>query len=93
MQRYVPWEDDYRPIMIEQALIVDCLHKMLPHHEGMVITSEYPQKNAKFAGLTADARQMIARRWITEVTGVTLSADEYRAHLDQFKDRVQRRFA
>ena len=93
MTRYVSWEDDYRPIQIDQALIVEDMHKLLPHHEGMVITAEFPQKNAMFGGLASDARQVAARRWITEVTGVTLSADEYRVHLDQFKDRVQRRFA
>ena len=93
MARYVPWEDDPRLINHSQALVVDAMHKALPHHEGMVITAEYPQKNARFSGLTASARHQAARLWIYGVTGMNLSADEYRIYLGLFKDRVQRRFA
>lgn len=92
MARYVSWEDDYRPIQIDQAMIVEGMHKQLPHHEGMVITAEFPQKNAMFGGLASDARQAAARRWIYSVTGVHLSDNEYKLYLGLFKDRVQRRF-
>jgi len=53
MTPYVSWEDDHRPINQEHAQVVERMHRALPHHEGMVITAEYPQKNVKFAGLYA----------------------------------------
>ncbi|RIY41964.1 hypothetical protein [Neopusillimonas maritima] len=92
MTPYVSWEDDFRPIQVDQAREVEQMHKSLSHFEAMIITAEYPQKNAMFAGLSGDARQTKARRWIFTVTGVHLSADEYRMFLGLFRDSVQRRF-
>ncbi|WP_233574938.1 MULTISPECIES: hypothetical protein [unclassified Pusillimonas] len=87
------WEDDYRPIQIDHAMIVGGMHKRLPHHEGMVISAEFPQKKGMFGGLASDARQLAARRWIYVITGVNLSDNECKLYLGLFKDRVQRRFA
>lgn len=92
MERYVSWEGDYRPINHTQAQIIDAMHKGLPHHEGMVITAEYPQKNAMFGELHANARTEAARRWIGLVTGEWLTAHEYKLYLGLFKDEVKRRF-
>ncbi len=91
MTPYVSWEDDHRPINHDQALIVDAMHRALPHHEGMVITAEYPQKNTMFADLPARARREAARRWIGQVTGVWLSDHHYKLYLGLFKDAVSRR--
>lgn len=92
MTPYVSWEDDHRPINHDQARIVEGMHKALPHHEGMVITAEYPQKNAMFGDLHAKARQEAARRWIGQVTGVWLTENEYKLYLGLFRDAVGRRF-
>lgn len=91
MTPYVSWEDDYRPINYDQARAVDAMHKALPHHEGMVITSEYPQKNAMFGELHAKARMEAACRWIGQVTGVWLTEEEYKLYLGLFKDQVGRK--
>jgi len=90
MTPYVSWEDDPRPINHEHAQIVDEMHRGLPHHEGMVITAEYPQKNALFSELHARARQESARRWIGQVTGIWLTEHEYKLYLGFFKDAVGR---
>ncbi|KAA0911939.1 hypothetical protein FQ179_01980 [Pusillimonas sp. ANT_WB101] len=91
MAPYISWEDDPRPINHDHALAVDALHKALPHHESMVITAEYPQKNARFGGLHARARAEAARRWIGCVTGVWLSEQEYALYLGFFRNEVGRR--
>ena len=91
MQPYVSWEDDHRPINHDQARIIDAMHRALPHHEGMVITAEYPQKNAMFADLHARARMEAARRWIGRVTGEWLTENEYKIYLGCFKSSVERR--
>lgn len=91
MERYVSWEDDHRPINHDHALAVDKMHRVLPHHERMIITAEYPQKNAMFGDLHTRVRQEAARRWIGQVTGVWLSDHEYRLYLGLFKDAVGRR--
>lgn len=89
MTPYVSREDDYRPINHDQARAVDAMHRSLPHHEGMVITAEYPQKNALFAGLPARQRQEAARRWIGSVTGVWLTEHEYKLYLGLFRGAVE----
>ena len=91
MPRYVSWEDDYRPINHDQAIVVEAMHRKLPHHESMVITAEYPQKNAMFGELHARARCEAARRWIGRVTDVWLTEREYLLYLGLFKNAVERR--
>jgi hypothetical protein len=91
MTPYVSWEDNHTPINHDQARIVEAMHKSLPHHEGMVITAEYPQKNALFGELHARARQESARRWIGQVTDVWLTEHEYLMYLGLFKNQVGRR--
>lgn len=91
MEPYVSWEDDYRPINHEHARVVEAMHRALPHHEGMVITAEYPQKNAMFGDLHARARMEAACRWIRQVTGVRLTEHEYKLYLGFFKDEVGRK--
>lgn len=91
MAPYVSWEDDHRPINHDQARVVEEMHRGLPHHEGMVITAEYPQKNVRFAGMHARQRQEAARRWIGAVTGVCLTEDEYKLYLGLFKNDVEGR--
>ena len=88
MEAYISWEDDYRPIDVEQAQKVDQLHQGLAHHEQTIIIAEYPKKNSEYGDLTAQARLEKAQRWIHGVTGVWLREDEYRAKLQQFKDLV-----
>ena len=91
MEKYVSWEDDHRPINRDQAEAVEAMHRTLPHHEGMVITAEYPQKNALFAGMHTKQRQEAARRWIGQVTGVWLTEAEYKLYLGLFKNEIERR--
>ena len=91
MTPYVSWEDDFRPINHEHARVVEAMHRALPHHEGMVITAEYPQKNVMFGKLHAKARMEAARRWIRQVTGVSLTEAEYKLYLGLFKDAVRRK--
>lgn len=91
MTPYVSWEDDHRPINHGQAQVVEQMHRGLPHHEGMAVTAEYPQKNAMFAGMHARQRQEAARRWIGQVTGVWLTEHEYLMYLGLFKNQVGRR--
>ena len=86
----VPYDDEYRPINVEQALAVEQLHKTLPHHEGMIVTAEYPQRNGLFAELTPQQRLEKAQRWIKSVTGVWLREHEYKLYLGLFKDLVWR---
>lgn len=90
MTPYVSWEDDPRPINHDQARIVEDMHCALPHHESMVITAEYPQKNAMFGGLHTRTRQEAAIRWIGQVTGVWLTENEYKMYLGLFKHQVER---
>lgn len=92
MAPYVSWEDNPIGICHDQARIVEKLHKELPHHEGMVITAEFPQKNAMFGGLHAKARMESARRWIGRVTGIWLTEAEYKIYLGMFKGRIERKF-
>ena len=91
MARHIVDADDYLPINHNLAKVVDSMHKGLPHHEGMVITAEYPQKNAMFADLTEKKRQSAARKWIGGVTGVWLTEVEYKLYLGFFKNEVERR--
>lgn len=91
MERYVPWEDDFRPISREHAEVVDRMHQTLPHHEGMIITAEYPQRNVRFASMHARQRMEAARRWIGQATGQWLSEHEYALYLGFFKDDVSRK--
>lgn len=90
MQAYVPYEDDPRPIQVDQARIVDEMHQLLPWHERMVIISEYPQKNRRFADMHARQRMEAALRWIAQTTGVWLKEPEYKLYLGLFKDQVGR---
>lgn len=91
MERYVPWEDDYRPINIDHARAVQAMHESLPWHERMVIIAEYSQKNRLFKDMTASERLTAARRWIGQITGVWLGEPEYRLYLGLFKDDVSRK--
>lgn len=91
MAPYVSWEDDHRAINHDQARVVDEMHRALPHHKSMVITAEYPQKNAMFGELHAKARQEAARRWIERVTGVWLTENDYKLDLGLFRDAVGRK--
>ncbi|WP_338618169.1 hypothetical protein [Pigmentiphaga sp. CHJ604] len=90
--RYYADEIDARPIVMEHAHGVDALHRALPHHERMVIIAEYPQRNVRFWDLEHDARRSAARRWISSVTGVSLTDHQYRLYLGLFIDAVKRRF-
>lgn len=91
MEPYISWEDDYRPICRDQAEVVERLHQALPHHEGMIITAEYPQKNRRFSDMHARQRMEAARRWIGQVTGEWLTEHEYKLYLGIFKDQVARK--
>lgn len=91
MVPYAPDDDDFRPINYDHARLVDAMHKALPHHEGMVITAEYPQKNVRFGHLNSEARVRAARRWISLVTGVHLTEHDYKLYLGFFKSEVERR--
>ena len=44
MEKYIPWEDDPRPIMADHARKVDEMHQTLPWHERMVVIAEYSQR-------------------------------------------------
>lgn len=61
MAQFVPEEDEFRPILIDQAVAVDGLHKALPRHEAMIIIAEYPQWHERFAGLEPATRAERAR--------------------------------
>lgn len=89
MARYVPEEDDHRPIMEEHALAVDALYRRLPRHEAMIIQAEYTRKNSWFGSLSADGRRTVARRWIREATGAALRDEDYERHLQQFRTKVE----
>lgn len=91
MADYVPYEDEFRPICIEQAQEVDRLHQRLSHPQRMVIIAEYPQRNGRFRGLRAEVRAEKARRWIHTVTGAWLLDAEYQRDLTVFKQRVEER--
>lgn len=91
MTPYVSWEDKPKEINHDHARIVDAMHKALPHHEQMIIIAEYPRKNAWFGRFHTRQRQEVARRWITEVTGIHLTEDEYKMFLGFFKNQVERR--
>lgn len=88
MTPYVSWKDDHTPINYDQARVVDNMHRQLPHHEGMVIIAEYPQKNVMFGEFHARQRCEAARRWIGRVTGVWLNENEYKIYLGLFKHQV-----
>ncbi|WP_368648990.1 hypothetical protein ABRY95_13885 [Castellaniella ginsengisoli] len=90
MQRYVPQEDDHRPIMVDHARAVQVLYERLSRHEMMIIQAEYTRKNSWFGHLSADGRRTVARRWIQEVTGAVLRQEDYVRLLDAFRDRVER---
>jgi len=91
MTPYVSWEDSPTVINHEHARIVEEMHRALPHHEGMVVTAEYPQKNVMFGRFHARARGEAARRWIAQVTGLRLTEHEYLMYLGLFKNQVERR--
>lgn len=93
MERYVPWEDDHRPINTDHALAVDAMHAALPWHERMVIIAEYTQKNAMFGDLDARTRQTKALAWIEYTTGVVLTDTDYKLYLGLFRGQVERRLA
>ncbi|WP_368647737.1 hypothetical protein ABRZ00_12810 [Castellaniella ginsengisoli] len=89
MARYVPQEDDHRPIMVDHALAVQVLYERLPRHEMMIIQAEYTRKNSWFGSLSADGRRTMARRWIQEVTGAVLRQEDYVRLLERFQRRVE----
>ena len=91
MTPYVSWEDNPIEINHDHARIVDAMHRALPHHEGMIITAEYPQKNVMFKDMHARQRLEAARRWIGQVTDVWLTEHEYLMYLGLFKNQVERR--
>lgn len=91
MADYVPYEDEFRPICIDQAKEVDRLHQKLDHSQRMVIIAEYPQRNGLFQGLRPETRSKRARRWIYVVTGAWLLDVEYQRELVVFKQRVEER--
>lgn len=91
MARYRTEKDVYESINDGQALVVDSMHRALPHHEAMIITAEYPQRNVRFADLGPVQRQAAARRWIGSVTGVWLTVAEYELYLGFFRNAVARR--
>ncbi|NYT38886.1 hypothetical protein ERD78_18785 [Allopusillimonas soli] len=76
------------PVNMYQALVIDRMHRTLPHHEGMIITAEYPQRNVRFFDLQEHERMQAARRWIAQITGVHLTDNEYRLYLGLFKNRI-----
>lgn len=88
MARYIPQEDDYRPIMTDHAQAVQRIYDGLSQPEAMVVQAEYTRKNSWFGSLSADARKVTARRWIQEATGAVLRDEDYVRHLDRFKERV-----
>lgn len=90
MAQFIPEDDDVRPINNWHAQQVEALHAALPWHEQMIITAEYPQKNERFSGLDAGSRNDAARRWIVQMTGVDLTAVQYRLYLGFFKQAVER---
>lgn len=91
MAPYVSYEDDYRPILEDDARVVDQMHRALPHHEGMIVTAEYPQRNVRFGSLDSVARRQAAMRWIYRVTGVHVSDQQYQMYLGFFEQAVARR--
>ncbi|QQB32816.1 hypothetical protein I6I07_19415 [Achromobacter deleyi] len=90
MAQFIPEEDEFRPILIDQAVAVDGLHKALTRHEAMIIIAEYPQRHERFAGMEAAARAERARVWISRITGINLTNAQYKQCLGFFKDKVQR---
>lgn len=90
LPRVIPLEDQFRPILKDQAEAVDRLHQALPHHEAMIIIAEYPQRHERFAGLEPAARRDRARAWINRATGINLTITQYKLYLGFFKDKVQR---
>lgn len=90
MERYVPWQEDFRPIHQDHALAVDAPYQRLPHYQAMVIQAEYPRKNAQYGHLTASERQATARLWIKKVTGAVLRDEDYRRHLMDFRITVEK---
>ena len=91
MAHHYQEDDCVRPINHYHALQVEALHAALPWPERMVVTAEYPQKNARFAGLDAHQRRTAARRWILLTTQVSISDTEYRLYLWLFKNTVDRK--
>lgn len=91
---YCDEEEASKPaVNTEQAEHVDRLHKELPHHEGMIVTAEYPQRHKRFAGLPARQRREGAQRWIKDVTGLWIREAEYKLYLGLFKELVCREVA
>lgn len=91
MEQHIPEDDDARPINHWHAQQVEALHAALPWHEQMVITAEFPQKNARFYGLDGFERNSAARRWIREQTRVDMTDVQYRLYLGLFKREVERK--
>ncbi len=83
-------DDNSERVDIRQAEEVDRLHKTLPHPEQMIVIAEYPQRNGRFEGLTAQQRREAAQRWVKSVTGVWVREVEYRLYVGLFKDLVWR---
>ncbi|RZS80642.1 hypothetical protein [Pigmentiphaga kullae] len=92
MLRYYAEEIDTRGIVEEHAQGVEVLHKALPHPERMIIIAEYPQRNVRFWDMDTGQRRVAARRWISAVTGATLTDQQYQIYLGMFLDSVKRRF-
>lgn len=80
MAQFIPEEDESPPILIDQAVAVDSLHKALPRHGAMIIIAEYPQQHERFAGLESAKRAERARDWISRITGITPSISSAWAH-------------
>ncbi len=91
MQPYVSYQDNYHPILVDDARAVDAMHRRLPHHEAMIITAEYPQRNVRFADMAAPERRRAAIRWILSVTGLQISEQQYQLYLGLFLHDVSRR--
>ena len=89
MAHYIPYDDTFRPICVEQAVVVDQIHRQLQREQQMVAIAEYPQRHTRFAKLDRKERSEKARRWIHGVTGRWLRDFEYREHLDGFKRAVE----
>lgn len=88
MTNHIPYEDEFRPICIAQAEIVDKMHQELALPQRMVVIAEYPQRNGRFQGLQAKQRAEKARRWIHAITGMWLLDIDYQRNLTVFKQRV-----
>ncbi|QTC00502.1 hypothetical protein JYG33_03275 [Alcaligenes sp. SORT26] len=90
MERYVPWEDDYRPINQDHAEAVNILYQCLPLYQAMVVQAEYTRKNSHFGNLSASERLVVARRWIRQITGAILRDEDYKRHLKGFRAKVEK---